>query len=91
MTNVMFCKPGFPPYQIDLRFAGKVRNVEPAAADRFHIGQSGPDKVFDAGIFGGAYRRCCLLPLVASGFSKIGDQENSVCSCKCSFECLRFV
>src|SRR6266446_405766 len=30
-------KPGFPHYPIDLRFAGKVRNVELAAADRFYI------------------------------------------------------
>src|SRR6266446_1050234 len=87
----MVRKPGFLHYQIDLRFAGKVGNVELAAADRFYIGQRGPDKVFDAGIFGGAYRHCCLLELVASCFPKIRHQENSVCPCKCSFECLRFV
>src|SRR5713101_520467 len=41
----------------------------------------------------------CLTPeffaartaAVASCFPKIGDQEDSVCPFKCSFECLRFV
>src|SRR5712691_6204557 len=87
----MVRKPGFLHWPIDLRFAGKVGNVEFAAADRFYIRQRGPDKVFDSGIFGGAYRHCCLLELVASCFPKIRYQENSVCPCKCSFECLRFV
>ena len=47
--------------------------------------------MFDPGIFGGAYGRRRLLKLVGSFFPKIGDQENSVCPFKCSFECLRFV
>src|SRR5437870_4732184 len=33
----MVRKPGFPHYPIDLRFAGKVGNVESAAADCFYI------------------------------------------------------
>jgi len=54
-------KPGFLHYPIDLGLAGKVRNVELAPADRIDIRQRGPDKVFDAGILGSAYRRGCLL------------------------------
>src|SRR6266481_7675598 len=83
-------KPGFLHYAIDFGLAGKVWNVELAAADRFYIRQRGPDKVFDPGIFGGAYGRSRLLKLVGSCFLKIRDQENSVCTFKCSFECLRF-
>src|SRR5712691_3800132 len=84
-------KPGFLDYPINLGLAGKMGNVELAAADRFYIRQRGPDKVFDPDIFGGANGRRRLLKLVASCFPKIGDQENSVGPCKCSFECLRFV
>src|SRR6266550_5751829 len=86
----MMREPRFLHDPINLGLAGKVGNVEPAAADRFYVGQRGPDKVFDPGIFGGAYGRRRLLKLAASCFLKIGDQENSVCPCKCSFECLRF-
>jgi len=53
-------KPGFLDYPVNLGLAGKVENVELAAADRFYIRQRGPDKVYDTGIFGGAYR-CCLF------------------------------
>src|SRR6266498_209315 len=42
----MVRKPGFLHYLIDLRFPGKVGNVEFATADRFYIRQRGPDKVF---------------------------------------------
>ena len=48
-------------------------NVELAATDRFYIGQRGPDKVLNTGIFGSADRRCGLLYLVGATFSKIGD------------------
>src|SRR5438067_4623806 len=82
-------KPGILHYPIDFGLAGKVGNVELATADRFYIRQRGPDKVFDPGIFGGANGRRRLLKLVGSCFQKIGDQENSVCPCKYSFECLR--
>src|SRR5258708_19197699 len=41
----MMRKPGFLHQPIDLGFAGKVRNVELGAADRFGIRQRGPDKV----------------------------------------------
>src|SRR6267143_3446752 len=81
----MVRKPGFLHYPIDLRFAGKVGNVEFAAADRFYIRQRGPDKVFDSGILGSAYRRCCLLKLVgASVCPIIGHQKNAVCPFECS-------
>ncbi len=35
----MIRKPGFPDYTIDVGLAGKVGNVELAAADRFYIRQ----------------------------------------------------
>src|SRR5712691_6878439 len=35
----MIRKPGFLDYPVDLGLAGKVRNVELAAADRFHVRQ----------------------------------------------------
>src|SRR5258708_9718029 len=44
----MIRKPGFFHYPINSGLVGKVRNVELAAADRFHIRQRGPDKVFNA-------------------------------------------
>ena len=47
--------------------------------------------MFDIGILGSAYRRCCLLDLVGARFQKIGDQENAVCPCKCDLEGLRTV
>src|SRR6266404_2934430 len=83
-------KPAILHYPIDFGLAGKVGYVELASTDRFYIRQRGPDKVFDPGIFGGAYSRRRLLKRVASCFLKIGDQENSVCPFKCSFERLRF-
>ena len=64
----MMREPGFLHDPINLGLAGKVGNVELAAADRFYIRQRGPDKVFDAGILGSAYRRCCLLELVGALF-----------------------
>src|SRR6266403_4341093 len=79
-------KPGFLHYAIDFGLAGKMGNVELAAADRFYIRQRGPDKVFDPGIFGGAYRRCCLLGFVWTCFPEIGDQKNAMCSFKCSLQ-----
>jgi hypothetical protein len=69
----MMRKPSFLHYPINLGLAGKVGNVELAAANRFYIRQCGPARVFDAGILGSAYRRCCLLKLVGSFFPKIGD------------------
>src|SRR5258708_16846315 len=48
----MIRKPRLLDYRIDLRLVGKVRNVEPAAADHFYIRQRGPDYVFAPGITG---------------------------------------
>src|SRR6266850_3144074 len=62
----MIHKPGFLDYPIDLGLAGKVRNVELAAADRFDVRQRGPDYVLDAGILGSLYRGGALLALVGS-------------------------
>src|SRR6266478_5265569 len=59
----MMREPGFLHDPINPGLAGKVGNVELAAADRFYIRQRGPDKVFDTGILGSAYRRRCLLEL----------------------------
>src|SRR3981081_86062 len=39
----MIRKPRVLDYPIDLGLVGKVRNVEPAAADRFDVRQRGPD------------------------------------------------
>jgi hypothetical protein len=47
--------------------------VELAAADSLYIRQRGPDKVFDTGILGGAYRSGCLLDLAGTFSPKIGD------------------
>src|SRR5216683_565549 len=69
----MIRKPGFFHYPINLGLAGKMRNVELAAADRVYIRQRGPDKVFDTGILGGAYRRGCLLEFVRTFFPQISD------------------
>src|ERR1700757_5105708 len=59
----MIRKPGFFHDPINLGLAGKMGNVELAAADRFYIRQRGPDQVFDTGILGGAYCGGCLLDL----------------------------
>src|ERR1700687_5544434 len=69
----MIRKPGFFHYPISLGLAGKMGNVKLASADRFHIRQRGPDKVFDTGILGGAYRSGCLLDLVGTLFPRISD------------------
>src|SRR6476661_5858371 len=69
----MIRKPAFFHYPINLGLAGKMRNVKLASADRFHIGQCGPDKVLNARILGGAYRSGCLLDLVGTFFPKISD------------------
>src|SRR6266852_6567485 len=69
----MLRKHGLFHYTINLCLAGKVGNVQLAAADSLHIRQGGPDKVFDTGILGGAYRSGCLLDLVGTFFPKIGD------------------
>ena len=87
----MIHKPGFLDYPINLGLAGKVGNVELAGADRGYIRQRGPDKVFDTGILGSAYRCRCLLKLVGTFFPKIGDEKNAMCAFKCSFEGFRAV
>ncbi|MEA2865959.1 MAG: hypothetical protein QOE39_674 [Bradyrhizobium sp.] len=69
----MMREPGFLHYPINLGLAGKVGNVELAAADRLYIGQRGPDEVSDTGILGSAYRRCGLLKLVGTLFPIIRD------------------
>src|SRR5882724_669806 len=69
----MIRKPGFFHYPINLGLAGKVRNVELAAADRVCIRQRGPGKVFNARIFGCAYRSGCLLELVGTFFPQTSD------------------
>src|SRR5216684_257575 len=51
--------------------SGKMRNVKLASADRFHIRQRGPDKVFDTGILGCAYRSGCLDDFVGE-FAMLG-------------------
>src|SRR6266404_3421909 len=71
--------------------AGKVGNVEPAAADRLYIRQRGPDKVLDTGFLGSAYRRRRLLELVDTRFPKIGDQKDAMGSFKCIFKGFRSV
>src|SRR6266478_4450267 len=87
----MMRESGFLHDPINPGLAGKVGNVELAAADRFYIRQRGPDKVFDTGILGSAYRRRCLLDLVGTFFPKIGDQKDAMCLFKRSFECFRAV
>src|SRR3989442_8098980 len=62
----MIRKPRVLDYRIDLSLAGKVRNVELAAADRFDVRQRGPDYVLDAGILGSLHRGGSLLALVGS-------------------------
>src|ERR1700745_468298 len=69
----MIRKPGFFNYPINLGLAGEVGNMELAAADSLYIRQRGPDKVFDSGILGGAYRSGCLLDLVVTFSPKISD------------------
>ena len=87
----MMREPGFLHDPINLGLAGKVGDVELTAADRFYIRQSGPDKVFDTGIPGSAYRRPCLLELVDTCFPEIGDQKDAIGAFECSFECFRAV
>ena len=59
-------KPGCFNDPIDVGLAGRVGNVELAAADRFDIGQRRPDQVLHIGVFGGADGRpgepCPLAP-----------------------------
>src|SRR5580700_5836507 len=69
----MIRKPRVLDHPIYLRLAGKVGNVELASADRFHIRQRGPDKVFDTSILRGAYRSGCLLAFVGTFLPKISD------------------
>src|SRR6266481_4586471 len=69
----MIRKPSFFDYPINLGLAGKMGNVKVASADRFHIRQRGPDKVFDTGILGGAHRNGCLLDLAGTFCPKISD------------------
>src|SRR6266481_2920363 len=69
----MLRKPGLFHYPINLGLPGKVGNVQLAAADRFYIRQRGPDKVFDTGFLGGAYRSGCLVDLVGTFFPKVSD------------------
>src|SRR6266571_5373239 len=64
----MMREPGFLHDPINLGLAGKVGNIEPAAADRFYVRQRGPDKVLDTGFLGSAYRRRRLLELVDTCF-----------------------
>src|SRR5258708_6082284 len=82
----MMREPGFLHDPINLGLTGKVGNIELAAADRFYIRQRGPDKVFNTGILGSAYRRRCLLELVGTFFPKIGDQKDAMCAFECSSE-----
>src|SRR5216684_6065849 len=87
----MMREPGLLHDPINPGLAGKVGNVELAAADRFYIRQRGPDKVFDTGILGSTYRRRCLLELVGTFFPKIGDQKDAMSPFECSFERFRAV
>src|SRR6266446_2185118 len=87
----MMREPGFLHDPVNLGLSGKVGNVEPAAADRFYVRQRGPDKVFDTGFLGSAYRRRRLLELVDTCFPKIGDQKDAIGSFKCSFKGFRSV
>src|SRR6267154_3313589 len=57
-------KTGFLDCPIDLGLAGKVGDMEPAAADGFDVRQRGPDEVFNTSILRGADRRRCLSQLV---------------------------
>src|SRR5215469_273046 len=77
-------KPGFFHYPINLGLAGKVGDVELAAADSLYIRQRGPDEVFDTGILGGAYRSGRLLDLVGTLFPRISDQKYAMRPFKCS-------
>src|SRR5712675_2753683 len=85
----MMREPSFLHDPINPGLAGKVGNVELTAADRFYIGQRGPDEVFDTGILGSAYRRRCLLELIGTSFPKIGDQKDAICAFERRFECFR--
>src|SRR5258706_10367087 len=84
-------EPSFLHDPIDLGLAGKVGNVELAAADGFYIGQRGPDKVLDTGILGGTYRRRCLLELAGAFFPRVGDQKDAIGAFECGSECFRAV
>jgi len=79
----MIREPGFFHYPINLGLAGEMRNVKLSSADRFHIGQRGPDKVLNTCILGGAYRSRCLLQLVRSVLLEVGYQKYAVRPCKC--------
>src|SRR6266576_5992246 len=87
----MMRESGFLHDPINPGLAGKVGNVELAAADGFDIRQRRPDKVLDTCILGSAYRRRCLLELVDTCFPKIGDQKDAMGSFKCSFKGFRSV
>src|SRR6266403_620868 len=80
----MIRKPRVLDYRIDLSLAGKVRNVELAAADRFDVRQRGPDYVFDAGIPGSLHRGGSLLALVGSFYRRRGDEKYAMCPFECS-------
>jgi len=84
-------KPRFLHDPIDVGLAGKVGNVELAAADRFHIGQRRPDEVFDPRSLRRLYRGGCLLELVGTRLRKIGDQENAMGPFECGLERFRTV
>src|SRR5260221_4656831 len=85
----MVRKAGLRDDPVDPGLAGKVRHVELACADRFHVGQRRPDEVLDTGILGGAHRDRGLLELVGAWFPEIGHQENAVRPFKCGFEGFR--
>src|SRR6266851_1766153 len=56
----MMRKTGFLDYPINLGLAGKVGNMELAAANGFDVRQCGPDEVVNTSILRGADRRRCL-------------------------------
>jgi hypothetical protein len=87
----MMREPCFPHHPVDLGLAGKVGNVQRPAADRFYVGQRRPDKMFDAGVLGSAYRRRGLLKFVGAFFPIIGDKKNALCPFECGFKGFRAV
>src|SRR6185436_10431214 len=78
-------------YRIDLSLAGKVRNVELAAADRFDVRQRGPDYMFDAGIPGSLHCGGSLFPFVGSFQRRSGDEKYAICPFECSGQGFRAV
>src|ERR1700719_3835366 len=80
-------KPGFFHDPINLGLASEMRNVKLASADCFHIRQRGPDKVFDAGILGRAYRSRCLLQFLRSVLLEVGYQKYAMRPFKCWLKC----